>query len=131
MKNTIKIIGIIAIVSIIGFAMTACEEDDGVGGGVNIPSELHGTWELEGPGDNTITFTKTTVKATGMLAGFQTSFDAVKDTKGVKVTFKNGEAILVVDGTETPWFDYEVTGSTLKISAPGMMQIAALELTKK
>ena len=36
MKNTIKLLGIIAIVAIIGFSMAACGDDDGGGGGLTI-----------------------------------------------------------------------------------------------
>jgi hypothetical protein len=33
MKNTIKVLGIIALVAVIGFSMAACGNDDGGGGG--------------------------------------------------------------------------------------------------
>jgi len=33
MKNTIKVLGIIALLAIIGFSMAACGDDDGGGGG--------------------------------------------------------------------------------------------------
>jgi hypothetical protein len=49
MKSTLKILGIIALVAVIGFSMAACggeEEDDGGGGGkIAIPSVyLNTTW---------------------------------------------------------------------------------------
>ena len=38
MKNTLKILGIIAIVAVIGFSMVSCSDDDA-------GSSLNGTWE--------------------------------------------------------------------------------------
>jgi len=40
MKNTLKILGIIALVAVIGFSMVSCSDDAGGGG-----SHLNGTWE--------------------------------------------------------------------------------------
>ena len=137
MKNKFIFLGIIALIAVIGFTMVACDngttKGSGSGSGINIPSELHGTWELElteGSGTDTITFTKTSVTAKGMLAGFQTAFDAVKDIKGIKVTMTNGNAVLVANGQNTPWFDYEVSGTTLKIGLPGMLS-SGFDLVKK
>ena len=52
MKNTIKVLGIIALVAVIGFAFIACDDgskdDNGGGGGTftltNIPSEYNGKY---------------------------------------------------------------------------------------
>ena len=38
MKNTLKVLGIIAIVAVIGFSMVSCSDDDA-------GSSLNGTWE--------------------------------------------------------------------------------------
>jgi len=51
MKNFAKFLGIIALVAVIGFSMTACGGDDNGGGG-NI--SWAGTWQKEG---STSTFT--------------------------------------------------------------------------
>jgi hypothetical protein len=42
MKNTIKFLGIIALIAVIGFSMSSC--DDGSSSGDIVPSELQGTW---------------------------------------------------------------------------------------
>ena len=42
MKNYLKLFGIIAIVAVIGFSMTSCDNDDD--GGNGIPVELVGMW---------------------------------------------------------------------------------------
>ena len=47
MKSVFKLVGIIAIVVIIGFSMAACDDNSGGGdnsGGPNIPSQLIGAW---------------------------------------------------------------------------------------
>jgi len=60
MKNIIKLIGIIAIVAVIGFSMAACGNgDDGNGGGVN--------------GGGTLTVTDIPAKYNGKYAYFQDS----------------------------------------------------------
>jgi len=75
MKNTIKLISFIALVSVIGFSMTSC--NNGVGGGgskkktetVQIPNELRGTWKwTEGSKSVTVVYTSTTSTVT--RAGF-------------------------------------------------------------
>jgi len=43
MKNIIKILGIIALVAVIGFSMVACNDGNGGGGGSR--GSLDGTWE--------------------------------------------------------------------------------------
>jgi hypothetical protein len=43
MKNTIKLIGIIAFIAVIGFSMIACDDGSGSSGDI-VPSELRGTW---------------------------------------------------------------------------------------
>jgi len=59
-KNTIKVFGIIALLAIIVFSMTACDD----GGGVTFPSGFIGTWRRESSSyTNTLTFTSTTLKA--------------------------------------------------------------------
>ena len=43
MKNLYKLIGIIALIAVIGFSMTACGEEEEEGG-VKFDSALYGTW---------------------------------------------------------------------------------------
>jgi len=59
MKNTIKFLGIIAFVAIIGFSMAACGDDSGGGGGGGGSGGLSGTtWNCTTPGVTaTLTFT--------------------------------------------------------------------------
>jgi len=60
MKNTFRILGIIAIVAIIGLAMAGCDLPKN-----EFPSEFRGTWEraFDSPYTNTLTFTSDTLKA--------------------------------------------------------------------
>jgi len=39
MKNTFKVLGIIAVIAVIGFSMTACGDDDSGGGGGNVNTQ--------------------------------------------------------------------------------------------
>ena len=43
MKNKLKLLGIIAVVAVIGFSMVGCDNGNGGGGG-GVPAELVGTW---------------------------------------------------------------------------------------
>ena len=70
MKNFCRILGIIALVAIIGFSMAACGDDDGPGGGPGgygpgggggggggSSANLTGTWEDNALGGNRYVFT--------------------------------------------------------------------------
>ena len=43
MKNKLKLLGIIAVVAVIGFSMVGCDNGNN-GGGYGVPSELIGSW---------------------------------------------------------------------------------------
>jgi len=43
MKNTIKVLGIIALAAVIGFSMAGCKNDDDGGGGLSAPTGLYAT----------------------------------------------------------------------------------------
>jgi hypothetical protein len=51
MKNTIKLIGIIAVAVIIGFSMAACDNN---GGGGGIPAELVAAWYSDANGNGIV-----------------------------------------------------------------------------
>ncbi|WP_461247712.1 hypothetical protein, partial [Treponema sp. R6D11] len=57
MKNFFKVLGVIALVAVIGFSMAACGsyDDDSGGGGSLEGGGLSGTWVSDWNG-NTITF---------------------------------------------------------------------------
>jgi len=46
MKKTIKLIGIITLIALIGFSMAACSKDKGGGG--SVPNQLVGKWSADG-----------------------------------------------------------------------------------
>ena len=109
MKNTIKILGIIAIVAIVGFALISCEEPE-----VN---PFVGTWEGVVPtlgGEVELVFTETTwqiltedapavsgtydrddTKATlsGKMFGSETAMEGNASVNGDKMNFKLGLTI--------------------------------------
>ena len=88
MKNTIKLIGIIALVAMIGFSMAACGGDD-------TPPVFNGPANLR-----TTAGTATTVTIT---------WDAVSDATGYKVLNSTTSTVLAENVTGT---SYEITGLT-------------------
>jgi hypothetical protein len=61
MKNTIKLLGIIALAAVIGFSMAACSDDSGGDDnsgsiGTVVRTELEGEWKSEWSGGNHITY---------------------------------------------------------------------------
>jgi len=116
MKNVFKVLGIIALVAVIGFSMAACGgDDDGGGGGNTGPSALHATWTNT---YNSATYTMT-FKADGTFSSQGTTYpapdgnypytvsgntitilDENKDT-GIKFTFSisaDGNTLTIKDG---------------------------------
>jgi len=60
MKSVFKVLGIIALVAVIGFSMVSCDNDGG-GGGITIDPSLIGTWtNVKGGNTSIFTITKTT-----------------------------------------------------------------------
>jgi len=130
MKNTLKVLGIIALVAVIGFSMAACSDDDaGGGGGGSTDSALNGTWVGdEDNGTLTIdgdTFTGTpqysyaesvasTIAAVQMqVVGLSLQGDdASLEIKDGKITFKSS----LIGDKEV--YTYKIEGSTLTISEP-------------
>jgi hypothetical protein len=100
MKNTLKLFGIIAFVTVIGFTMAACGDgDDGGGGGSSntIPSELLGRW-YSGTSVVSLTYTldSTSITKTG---GFRNEVISVSkitnDNASTKDEYPSGYAIVV------------------------------------
>jgi hypothetical protein len=89
MKNTIKLIGIIAIVAIIGFSMAACGGDD------DPPPVFHGPANLRTTG--------------GTATSVTITWDAVTDATGYKVLNSVTGAVLAESVTGTI---FEITGLT-------------------
>jgi len=97
MKNTVKLLGIIAIVTVIGFTMVACG-----GGGLN------GSYSLTGGGDLTYNFSggKFTMETGGKVLG-EGTFSA-----------KGGKLTMNVEGAEQT-MDYKLEGNNLILSVGG------------
>jgi len=74
MKNTFKFLGIIALVAIIGFTFTACDEEDGKSS--FLPSLQNTTWNHIT--DNAITIAFSKDKAT--VSGYTENFDSLNGT---------------------------------------------------
>jgi len=97
MKNTVKLIGIIAFVAVIGFTMVAC------GGG------LSGSYSMTGGGDLTYTFGpkgKITAESGGKVFGEGT------------FTTKSGKLTISGMGSEQT-MDYTLNGKELTLSSGG------------
>ncbi|MCL2230609.1 MAG: hypothetical protein FWC01_05895 [Treponema sp.] len=97
MKNTGKILGVIALVAIIAVSVTAC------GGG------LSGSYSLTGGGDLTYNFLgggKVTMESGGKVLG-----EGTYKTSGGKLTFE-------FEGT-TQAIDYKLEGKNLILTAEG------------
>ena len=123
MKNAIKLFGIIALVAVIGFSMTACggDDDDGGGGGgggkTPTTADLVGTWEYSNAiGDfSSFTFSGTnSVKFGGYWGGFsgtETGTYTLNEAAGT-ITFSDNVATLM--GENKP-YSISLSGTTLKI----------------
>ena len=113
MKKTIKLLGIIALVVVIGFSMAGCSDPSGSDSGT-IPAAWRGTWT--GGGSNTgvsIIFTSTTLRVQGGDAYF---------TLG---------SVVITDGTtthsnSTAWpNNYKVTGTVIESSGGEQPSVGA------
>ena len=105
MKNTVKLIGIIAFVAVIGFTMVAC------GGG------LSGSYSLTGGGDLTYNF----------LSGGKMSMESGGKVLGEGTyTAKSGKLTMTFDGAEQT-IDYALDGKDLILGPVGQQ----LKFTKK
>jgi len=105
-KAMLRIVGIIALIAVIGFVFAAC------GGG----GKLSGSYSLTGGGDLTYTFSgnKLTMESIGKVLG-----EGTFSTKGGKLTMS-------IDGNEQT-LDYTLEGKNLILSAGGQK----LTFTKK
>ena len=90
MKNTIKVLGIIALVAVIGFAFIACDDgskDDKDGGGgtftlTNIPSEYNGKYVYFVVNEGTINGTAGNPIAFGSTSGTPGNVDSIRISNG-------------------------------------------------
>jgi hypothetical protein len=97
MKNTIKIIGIIALVGIIGFSMVSCG---------SLESGLEGTWKK---GEHSLTIAKD---------NFSYSISGVGSVKvGDSVKTKGDEIIIELSKVETAKVKYKLDGNKLTLSS--------------
>jgi len=124
MKNTFKVLGIIAMVAVVGFSITACGDDGGDGGGgsgggngtfavTGIPSEYNGKYAIFMGGDEDAEF----------LMGFQ-SFNTSTE-RATLVQIANGSVTLPM------WIANNNTGQIVRYSGnstdiPGAIEIYAL-----
>jgi len=111
MKNTIKLISFIALVSVIGFSMTSCNNGVGGGGGLKtnpssaaqLPNELIGTWVwTDGSKSITVVYTSSTSTVTragfsaqnsGTLSYIVTSIGTFNVAAPHNITYPNGYLI--------------------------------------
>jgi len=96
MKNVVKVLGIIAIVAVIGFGMVSCEDDDGGGGKIQ---KFSGTAKNGGAGfvfafsgSNIISSNNDTCKFTTSLPAPDNSF-----------TLESGNRIIETSTQEITW----------------------------
>jgi hypothetical protein len=113
MKNTFRIIGIIALLAVIGFSMAACDND-------STKSPLEGTWKTQGTGlDGSVMvftfkftgsdFSFTYEKPIGNVVSSDSGTFSYTDTA---ITFKRTKP-----STETYTQNYTITGKTLRLQS--------------
>jgi len=123
MKNTFKILGIIALAAVIGFSMVACSDDDALSGdGDYFASELLGTWK--GDAENgTLIIEKDGIstpegqdscKADNVA--FMVSGAIVNTLMGGTFTAKDGKISLTSSGVEIVYYKYTINGKTLTLT---------------
>jgi hypothetical protein len=121
MKNTFKVIGIIAMVALIGFSMVSCSDDDAGGGGGSIDKALHGTWKgdeengtliIDAKGFSTPEGEEGTraVQIAGTVASYQ-----LMATLGTAKNFKVAGGVISIDysGMTLVSYKYKIDGKTL------------------
>jgi hypothetical protein len=116
MKNVFKILGVIALVAVIGFGVAACksddDDDDGDGGGGGlVPKELKGNWLRDTEGSErylTFTDSKWWTNTDGFVTTGKTGWD-VKSASGNKIEYQDNF------GSGLKNFTWSVSGSTLTI----------------
>ena len=114
MKNTKKILGIIAIVAIIGIGFTAC--GDGGGGGGNVPAILIGRWNGDDNTNQKLLFTADKL--------FVCNATAEPTYEHTNITFPQAGTIRHQIGNHLiGTAQYSVSGNTLTISSSGIVLI--------
>jgi len=121
MKNVLKVLGIIALVAVIGFSMVSCGDDDSGGGG-KVPTELVGKWYSDSGKTNFVfqvydnggvddapdkpneTFGKITLKSGTGASGVFTYKHNLFPKEGADVNFTTASNTLVI-GTWTAYAD--------------------------
>jgi len=131
MKNVFKVLGIVALVAIVGFSMTACgDSDDGGGGGGSVSA---GTWKqtkTEAGGVPTDPYTLVLGPNGGAWTfGKADSTDPGGESWEISKTgLGTGPAIQLKDsGSTRLYLVYEMSGGKLKIagSSNGMLYPSA------
>jgi len=108
MKNTIKLLGIIALLAIIGFSMVACSDDSS-------KSPFEGTWKNEfddSDGHNVLTykFTGDDFSCTYVWPGVNKSYSGTFSYTNTTITFNR-----TVPNVESWTQNYTITGNTLML----------------
>jgi len=131
MKNTFKVIGIIAMVALIGFSMVSCSDDSssgGGGGGGDFDSKIQGTWKGD-DANGTLTITKDSFEGTpvgssadsvasDILAKQMSAAGAMVSGAKISLTVKDGKIVYTINGNATTEYTYKVEDKTLTISRP-------------
>jgi len=115
MKNTIKVLGIIAFVAVIGFAFVACEEPG---------DDLNGTWTA-GIGEDTVEVTFNNGNYSAKISGIDNG-KGTYSVKGDELTITmthmwDGDSweSVVDTTTTTQTVKYSVDGNKLTLTANG------------
>jgi len=122
MKNTIKVLGIIALAAVIGFSMAACKNGTTPTPGGGGDTALNGTWKS---GSTTIKLNNGAIEVTTSHDNFKGTYVAVGGTITIIITYWQDEGEPWVLVTDIPGYDaadyttsvtYIVEGNTLIIS---------------
>jgi hypothetical protein len=121
MKNLFKVLGIIAIIAIVGLFVMSCGDGLGGGGGGTMASELQGTWKHETMGDDFTLVISSNALTYGGDYGELTgsAWEALVDS-GYKWRASNGKIELGYSGVWETVYDYEISGNELTLESEGV-----------
>jgi len=127
MKNVFKVLGIIALVAVIGFSMVSCKDDDSGGGGGGNSINWVGTWKMTESSNGNIPnpvpyFTLNADKSWTLNPGSNTSGTYWYDDPNPSLIGKPG-IVLAIDENQNGsgiYLLYEIiSGTEVKISSTG------------
>ena len=112
------VVGIIAILAMVGLGLTACEEDKGDGVTINISdTALHGTWKGDAT-NGTLIFTSNSIGSPDVENTYAKEIaDEINDINDILnvTTYSSNLHIKYKDGGLS-WKYYNINGSTLTLN---------------